>query len=127
MALDDYVTLGQSGLRVSPFCLGAMTFGEDWGWGASVAESEAVIARFLERGGNFIDTANEPTFAIIDELTRIARDRESTPAAVALAWVQGRPGGRLVHARGRHSEQRVLAVVADGAADRRRTLLRARR
>jgi aryl-alcohol dehydrogenase-like predicted oxidoreductase len=58
MSLTDYVTLGQSGLRVSPFCLGAMTFGEEWGWGASVAESETMMARFLERGGNFIDTAN---------------------------------------------------------------------
>src|SRR3954468_16746353 len=58
MALTDYVTLGRSGLRVSPFCLGAMTFGEDWLWGSSVAESEAIMARFLERGGNFIDTAN---------------------------------------------------------------------
>jgi len=45
-------------LRVSPFCLGAMTFGEDWGWGSSVSESEAIISRFMERGGNFIDTAN---------------------------------------------------------------------
>src|SRR6185436_1600031 len=58
MALSDYVTIGHSGLRVSPFCLGAMTFGEDWGWGSSVAESEQIIARFMERGGNFIDTAN---------------------------------------------------------------------
>jgi aryl-alcohol dehydrogenase-like predicted oxidoreductase len=58
MSLTDYVTLGRSGLRVSPFCLGAMTFGEDWGWGTSVPESESIIARFLERGGNFIDTAN---------------------------------------------------------------------
>lgn len=58
MALTDYVTLGRSGLRVSPFCLGAMTFGEDWVWGSSVAESNAVIDRFLDRGGNFIDTAN---------------------------------------------------------------------
>ncbi len=58
MALSDYVTIGKSGLRVSPLCLGAMTFGEDWGWGSSVAESEAIIARFMERGGNFIDTAN---------------------------------------------------------------------
>jgi aryl-alcohol dehydrogenase-like predicted oxidoreductase len=58
MSLTDYVTLGHSGVRVSPFCLGAMTFGEDWGWGASVAESETIIGRFLERGGNFIDTAN---------------------------------------------------------------------
>ena len=58
MSLNHYVTLGESGLRVSPFCLGAMTFGEDWGWGSTVAESEAILARFMERGGNFIDTAN---------------------------------------------------------------------
>ncbi len=58
MALNHYITLGKSGLRVSPFCLGAMTFGDDWGWGSSVAESEAIMARFIERGGNFIDTAN---------------------------------------------------------------------
>ena len=58
MSLDAYVTLGRSGLRVSPFCLGTMTFGDDWGWGSSPAESEAILARYLERGGNFIDTAN---------------------------------------------------------------------
>ena len=58
MALDRYVTLGASGLRVSPFCLGAMTFGEDWGWGSDVATSEAILARYFERGGNFVDTAN---------------------------------------------------------------------
>ena len=58
MPLDHYVTLGHSGLRVSPMCLGAMTFGEDLGWGTSVEESQRIIDRFLERGGNFIDTAN---------------------------------------------------------------------
>src|SRR5262249_1306739 len=42
MPLDHYLTLGRSGLRVSPLCLGAMTFGEEWGWGASVADSEAM-------------------------------------------------------------------------------------
>jgi aryl-alcohol dehydrogenase-like predicted oxidoreductase len=58
MPLDHFVTLGRSGLRVSPYCLGAMTFGEDLGWGTSVEESEAILDRFIERGGNFIDTAN---------------------------------------------------------------------
>lgn len=58
MALDHYVTLGRSGLRVSPFCLGAMTFGEDLGWGSSVEESQRIMDRFIELGGNFIDTAN---------------------------------------------------------------------
>ena len=58
MSLDQYVTLGRSGLRVSPFCLGAMTFGEDLGWGSSVADSEAILDGFIDHGGNFIDTAN---------------------------------------------------------------------
>jgi aryl-alcohol dehydrogenase-like predicted oxidoreductase len=58
MPLDHYVTLGRSGLRVSPFCLGAMTFGEDLGWGSSFETSTAILDRFLALGGNFIDTAN---------------------------------------------------------------------
>ena len=58
MKLTDYRTLGRSGLRVSPFCLGTMTFGTDWGWGADVAESRAMLDRYLGAGGNFIDTAN---------------------------------------------------------------------
>lgn len=58
MSLDAYVTLGRSGLRVSPLCLGAMTFGEDNGWGSSVDESRQIIDRFIDLGGNFIDTAN---------------------------------------------------------------------
>lgn len=59
MSLDHYVTLGRSGLRVSPFALGAMTFGTDPGVpGCDVAEAEKILATYLDRGGNFIDTAN---------------------------------------------------------------------
>ena len=58
MPLDHYVTLGRSGLRVSPLCLGAMTFGEDLGWGSSAKDSEAIIDRYIALVGNFIDTAN---------------------------------------------------------------------
>ena len=59
MPLDHYVTLGRSGLRVSPFALGAMTFGADAGSsGCDVEESEKILTAYLERGGNFIDTAN---------------------------------------------------------------------
>jgi len=58
MPLDSYRTLGRSGLRVSPFALGAMNFGEEGGWGAGVEESEKILQTYLDRGGNFIDTAN---------------------------------------------------------------------
>jgi aryl-alcohol dehydrogenase-like predicted oxidoreductase len=59
MPLNHYVTLGRSGLKVSPFALGAMTFGPDLGpMSTPVAESEAMLAHYLDAGGNFIDTAN---------------------------------------------------------------------
>jgi len=58
MRLDDYVTLGRSGLRVSPLCLGTMTFGEDWGWGSTVEDTKRILDAYIDAGGNFIDTAN---------------------------------------------------------------------
>lgn len=58
MPLNHYVTLGRSGLRVSPYCLGTMTFGEDFGWGASPEDSFAMLDEYRSRGGNFVDTAN---------------------------------------------------------------------
>ena len=58
MSLNHYVSLGNSGLRVSPFCLGAMTFGEDWAFGTTEEESKQVLDKYIDRGGNFIDTAN---------------------------------------------------------------------
>lgn len=58
MPLDHYSTLGRSGLKVSAFCLGAMTFGTEWGFGSEAAESTAILDAFIDRGGNFVDTAN---------------------------------------------------------------------
>lgn len=54
----NYKLLGKSGLRVSELCLGAMTFGEDWGWGANHDESRNMFDAFVAAGGNFIDTAD---------------------------------------------------------------------
>jgi aryl-alcohol dehydrogenase-like predicted oxidoreductase len=49
----DQVQLGQSGLRVTPICLGTMTFGEQ----VDESTAHAILDRSLERGVNFIDTA----------------------------------------------------------------------
>ena len=68
MSLKRYITLGRSGLRVSPLCLGTMTFGTEWGWGADEDVSRAVFHRYLEEGGNFIDTANGYTNGKSEEL-----------------------------------------------------------
>lgn len=46
--------LGRSGLRVSPLCLGGNVFG----WTAGEADSFRLLDRFVEAGGNFIDTAD---------------------------------------------------------------------
>ena len=49
----NLISLGQSDLQVSPVCLGTMTFGEQ----VNEAVSHAILDRSLERGVNFLDTA----------------------------------------------------------------------
>lgn len=56
-----YKLFGKSGLRVSELCLGTMTFGEEWGWGADAKTSQEIFETFAAAGGNFIDTANRYT------------------------------------------------------------------
>lgn len=56
-----HVLLGKTGLRVSEISLGTMTFGEEWGWGASKEESKRIFDVYTNAGGNFIDTANRYT------------------------------------------------------------------
>lgn len=58
MSLTSYITLGRSGLRVSPLSLGTMTFGEDNGWGSPPDVAQRILAAYLDRGGNSVDTAN---------------------------------------------------------------------
>lgn len=52
-----YKLVGKSGLRVTEFALGTMGFGQDWGWGQSREESNALFDSYAKAGGNFIDTA----------------------------------------------------------------------
>ncbi|HTZ71698.1 MAG TPA: aldo/keto reductase [Acetobacteraceae bacterium] len=58
LQLDHYRLLGRSGLRVSPLSLGTMTFGAGAGWGSTDEDAARIIDSYIERGGNFIDTAN---------------------------------------------------------------------
>lgn len=75
----QYKLLGNTGLRVSELCLGAMTFGEDWEWGANRETSQAMFEAFAEAGGNFIDTANVYTNGtsekMLGEFVSSERDR----------------------------------------------------
>ena len=54
MNLTRYRTLGHSGLIVSPFALGTMTFGAAR-WGSPDDGSRAVLDAYLAAGGNFIE------------------------------------------------------------------------
>lgn len=88
-----YTLLGNSGLRVSEFALGTMTFGPDWGWGASESESAKQFELFAEAGGTFIDTANKYTNgsaeSILGEL--LATDRDHPRRHVLPARSPARP------------------------------------
>ena len=79
LSLDTYRLLGNSGLRVSPLCLGTMTFGTDWGWGSDEKVSRQIFDQYINAGGNFIDTANLYTNGtserLLGEFLKTDRDR----------------------------------------------------
>jgi aryl-alcohol dehydrogenase-like predicted oxidoreductase len=56
---------GSTGAHVSELCLGTMTFGNE----ADEATSKAIVDRFLDAGGNFVDTANVYSQGISEEIT----------------------------------------------------------
>jgi aryl-alcohol dehydrogenase-like predicted oxidoreductase len=64
----DYITLGRSGLKVSPICLGTMTFG-NYRWGSQDDEAHQIFGTYVEAGGNFIDTADGYAAGKSEELT----------------------------------------------------------
>jgi aryl-alcohol dehydrogenase-like predicted oxidoreductase len=76
VSLDSFRLLGRSGLRVSALALGTMTFGESWG--AEEAESRRMFDAYVDRGGNFIDTAGFYAQGRSEELTgRFAQGKRS--------------------------------------------------
>lgn len=69
----EYVKLGNSGLDVSPICLGAMSFGsaEGWvhnPWALNEEDSRTIIKRALDLGINFFDTANAYAYGNSEEI-----------------------------------------------------------
>ena len=113
----NYQLLGRSGLRVSDLCLGTMTFGEDWGWGAAKDEARRIYDAFREAGGNFIDTANIYTGGTSEKFVGefIAGHREEVVVATkytnAAAGFSGQPGTDA-NAGGNQRKNMVQAVEA---------------
>jgi aryl-alcohol dehydrogenase-like predicted oxidoreductase len=87
-----YRLLGRSGLRVSELCLGTMTFGEDWGWGASKESARAIYDAYRAAGGNFIDTANLYTNGTSERFVgEFARDHRDS-MVIATKYTNTGPG-----------------------------------
>ncbi len=71
----EYRRLGATGLKVSELCLGCMTFGRE----TDEATARRIIDRYLELGGNFLDTANVYAAGASEEITgRIIKDRRDS-------------------------------------------------
>jgi aryl-alcohol dehydrogenase-like predicted oxidoreductase len=106
-----YKLLGNSGLRVSELCLGTMTFGEDWGWGASLDECKTIYEAFREAGGNFIDTANIYTNGTSEKYVGelIASEREVI--VVATKYSNGIPSNDP-NGAGNHRKRMMQSVEA---------------
>jgi aryl-alcohol dehydrogenase-like predicted oxidoreductase len=69
--------LGRTGLKVSNLCLGTMTFGNAT-WGCDEPTSARLVARCLDAGGNFIDTADVYSTGVSEEITgRAIRNKRS--------------------------------------------------
>lgn len=77
------VQLGRSDLNVTPICLGTMTFGEQ----VAEADAHAILSRSLERGINFLDTA---------EMYAVPARKETFGATETIIgnWFQKNPGVR---------------------------------
>ncbi|MGZ5786229.1 MAG: aldo/keto reductase [Ramlibacter sp.] len=100
------VQLGQSGLRVTPICLGTMTFGEQ----VDEPTAHAVLDRALEQGVNFIDTS---------EIYPVPTRAQTCGATERIIgnWFEKRPGarGKLVLATKVAGPSRGMPWVREGA------------
>jgi aryl-alcohol dehydrogenase-like predicted oxidoreductase len=100
------IQLGQSDLRVTPICLGTMTFGEQ----VNEQDAHAILDRALGRELNFIDTA---------EMYSVPPRKETFGATEAIIgrWLAARPGARrkVVLATKVAGPSRGMPWVRDGA------------
>src|SRR5579871_2790412 len=107
----NYRLLGSSGLRVSEFSLGTMTFGEDWGWGSGKDEARRIYDAYREAGGNFVDTANVYTNGTSEEFVGEFAHSHRGEIVIATKYTNAGPGGG-VNSGGNHRKNMMQAVEA---------------
>ena len=118
MPMSDYRTLGRSGLVISPFCLGTMTFGTAR-WGSGEADSRAIFHAYLEGGGNFIDTADVYASGRSEEMLGKFMQDGALRERIVLATKSGFADGQGVQAGGNGA--RHLRAALDGSLRRLQT------
>ena len=111
MKLNEYVTLGRSGLRVSPLCLGTMTFGTEWGFGSDEATAQSIFRKYLDGGGNFVDTAdgytNGKSEEMVGKFIKDTKTRDRVVLATKFTF-NGEPGNPNAGGNGRKNAYRAL-------------------
>lgn len=119
-SLSDYALLGATGLRVSPLTLGTMTFGTDWGWGTPKQAAHALLDRYLDAGGNVLDTAdlytNGASETIVGDYLAETGRRDAVVLATKFTF-NARPGDPNA---GGNSRKNILRAV-EGSLKRLRT------
>jgi aryl-alcohol dehydrogenase-like predicted oxidoreductase len=90
---------------------GTMTFGEEWGWGATKEESRRMFDAYAEAGGNFIDTANRYTEGTSEQLVGefVGSDREHFVVATKYTLFMRRDDPNFT---GNHRKNMVQALEA---------------
>jgi aryl-alcohol dehydrogenase-like predicted oxidoreductase len=107
LSLDSYRLLGRSGLRVSPLALGTMTFGADWG--CEEAESQRIFDAYVDRGGNFLDTAGHYAQGASESFTgRFARGKRDRLVIASKYSLAVQPGDPNAAGNGRKSMIRAV-------------------
>lgn len=105
--MDEYRTLGRSGLKVSPLGLGVMTYG----WGADKQSARALFDLYRERGGNFIDTADlysgGESESWLGEFVRDSKSRDELVIATKFSF-NAQPGNPNAGGNGRKNILRAV-------------------
>ena len=100
----DYVRLGRTGLKVSPLCLGCMTYGEpgrgNHEWTLGEDASRPFIRQALEAGINFFDTANVYSAGSSEEIVGRALNEFARRDEIVLATKVHGPMGEGPNGRG---------------------------
>jgi aryl-alcohol dehydrogenase-like predicted oxidoreductase len=111
MTLENYRTLGRSGLVVSPLALGTMTFGTAR-WGQGEDASRDIFNAYVDAGGNFVDTADVYSGGRSEEMVGSFIKQRGLRDAIVVATKSGFATGKGLLAGGNGAKHIHISVEA---------------